>query len=138
MVRKEDQSQLIRSGSGASVQNYSFFKELKVCRIPPKISPQIYIYVGINKRDENPPPHPHFGRSRDHVVVFLVCETSPCLAIWRPPSITHLIAFTLQPKGCSKDYIAKVDFQDPFFFAVVNWPISEFYGASVCTYNALF
>ena len=31
----------------------------------------------------------------------------------------------------TKDYIEKIDFQDPFF-AVVNWPISEFYGVSVC------
>ena len=30
-----------------------------------------------------------------------------------------------------KDYMEKIDFRDPFF-AVVNWPISEFYGASVC------
>ena len=34
-------------------------------------------------------------------------------------------------KVVSKDCIEKIDFQDPFF-AVVNWPISEFSGASVC------
>jgi len=33
--------------------------------------------------------------------------------------------------GYNKDYIEEIDFQDPFF-AVVNWPNSEFYGASVC------
>ena len=30
-----------------------------------------------------------------------------------------------------KDYIEEIDFPKTFF-AVVNWPISEFYGASVC------
>ena len=30
-------------------------------------------------------------------------------------------------KALHKDYIGKIDFQDPFF-AVVNWPISELYG----------
>jgi len=29
-----------------------------------------------------------------------------------------------------KDYIEEIDFQEPSF-AVVNWPISEFYGASI-------
>ena len=31
-----------------------------------------------------------------------------------------------------KDHIEKIDFQD-IFIAVVNWPISEFYRAFVCT-----
>ena len=31
----------------------------------------------------------------------------------------------------TKDHIEKIDFQEPFF-AVVNWSISEFYGASIC------
>ena len=31
----------------------------------------------------------------------------------------------------SKDHIEKIDFQE-IFIALVNWPISEFYGAFVC------
>ena len=31
----------------------------------------------------------------------------------------------------TKDHIDEIDFQEPFF-VVVNWPISEFYGAFVC------
>ena len=31
----------------------------------------------------------------------------------------------------TKDHIEEIDFQEPFFI-VVNWPISEFYGAAVC------
>jgi len=33
-------------------------------------------------------------------------------------------------------YIEKIDFQD-IFIAVVNWPISELYGAFVCTMHYL-
>ena len=35
-----------------------------------------------------------------------------------------------------KDLIEKIDFQD-IFIAVVNWPISELYGAFVCIMHYL-
>ena len=37
---------------------------------------------------------------------------------------------------CIKDHIEKIDFQD-IFIAVVNWPISELYGAFVCIMHYL-
>ena len=40
------------------------------------------------------------------------------------------VPLSLPERLQSKDYIEEIDFQEPFF-AVVNWPISEFYGASV-------
>ena len=36
----------------------------------------------------------------------------------------------------TKDYIEKIDFQD-IFIAVLNWPISELYGAFVCIMHYL-
>ena len=42
-----------------------------------------------------------------------------------------MFSVDLTPPSQPKDYIEEIDFQEPFF-AVVNWPISEFYGASVC------
>ena len=35
-----------------------------------------------------------------------------------------------------KEHIEKIDFQD-IFLAVVNWPISELYGAFVCIMHYL-
>ena len=35
-----------------------------------------------------------------------------------------------------KDHVEKIDFQD-IFIAVVNWPISELYGAFVCIMHYL-
>ena len=38
--------------------------------------------------------------------------------------------------GTCKDHIEKIDFLD-IFIAVVNWPISELYGAFVCIMHYL-
>ena len=39
-------------------------------------------------------------------------------------------------RGLSKDHIEKTDFQE-ISIAIVNWPISEFYGAFVCIIASL-
>ena len=49
-------------------------------------------------------------------------------------AVRYYISFLKKASGkCyPKTIPEEIDFQEPFF-AVINWPISEFYGASVCT-----
>ena len=57
-----------------------------------------------------------------------------CIGIFSPVAyinIYYATQFTMQLFIHIKDYIEEIDFQEPFF-TVVNWPIAEIYGASVC------
>ena len=49
----------------------------------------------------------------------------------RPAGVTSLLTSFVCERDPCKDYAEEIDFQEPFF-AVVNWAISEFYGAIVC------